>query len=134
MNMFYKKIHRLPIYDSHLFQVIVGDETDKINKAINQNQEDYFASCWRNSHGPRRLKCITIVLDPTDKNNPITAGIITHECVHAKNMLFEKIGFKPKTNNDEAEAYFMEYLVNYVTDFVNKVREKESLLKTKKDE
>jgi len=117
-------MHRLPIYDSHLFQVIIGDETDKINKAINQNQENYFASCWRNNHGPKRLKCITIVLNITDKIDLVTAGIIAHECVHAKNMLFEKIGFRPDVDNDEAEAYLMEYLVNYVTDFINEIKGK----------
>lgn len=121
MNMFYKKIHRLPIYDSHLFQVIVGDDTNKINKAINQNQEDYFASCWRNSYGPKRLKCITIILNPTDKINSITPGIIAHECIHAKNMLFQSIGYKPKVKNDEAEAYLMEYLMNYTMNFYNKI-------------
>lgn len=125
-NMFYSKIHRLPIYDSHLFQVIISDNIEKINKILKQNRDSYFASCWRHLYGIKNNRCITIVLNIKLKNNIINAGIIAHECVHAKNMLFESIGYKVKINNDEAEAHLVEYLMNYTYNFYNKVNKIEN--------
>lgn len=121
--MFYKNIHRLPIYNSFLFQIIVSDDVEKINKMTNSNDKYYYACCIKTKHNIKNgisEKGITIVLNPHYTNCKITAGIIAHECIHVKNMIFETIGYKPKTNNDEAEAYFIEYLVNKVTDFYNK--------------
>ena len=133
--MFYKKIHRLPIYSSFLFQVVVSDETEKINKHIGQKYKYYYAVCMRTEHNIKNgnfHKGITIVLNPNYYDNLITAGIIAHECIHAKNIIFQIINYRPKTANDEAEAYFMEYLVNYVSDFYNEVMKKEELLKKEK--
>jgi hypothetical protein len=121
--MFYKNIERLPIYNSYLFQIIVSDETEKINKHIGQKYDYYYGVCIKTKHNLKKDtfdKGITIVLNPNCYSNKITAGIIAHECIHVKNMIFKSIGYKPKRDNDEAEAYFVDYLVNKVTNFYNK--------------
>lgn len=126
--MFYKQIHRLPMYSSFLFQVIISDDIEKINKHLGFDEEEYYAVCYKTAHNCKNGNCnkgITVVLNPNCRDNKITAGIIAHECVHVKNMVFQAIGYKPKRSNDEAEAYFVEYLVNYVNDFYMKIINKE---------
>ena len=65
-------------------------------------------------------------LNPNYKeDNHITMGIIVHEAVHVKNMIYQKIGYRPKTNNDEAEAYFMEWIVDFIYNNYTKFTEQE---------
>jgi len=51
----------------------------------------------------------------------ITAGHIVHEAIHMKNRIFASVGIKPDQGNDEPEAYFVQWLV----DFIHSVWEKD---------
>jgi hypothetical protein len=44
----------------------------------------------------------------------ITYGIIAHECLHAVNMIFNAINYRPRMDNDESQTYALEYLVDWV--------------------
>lgn len=46
----------------------------------------------------------------------ITAGTIAHEAIHTKNHIFDSIGFRLDPTNDEAEAYFVHWLVDFISD------------------
>ena len=46
----------------------------------------------------------------------ITAGIIAHEAIHTKNHIFDSIGIILDPTNDEPEAYFMGWLVDFISD------------------
>jgi len=46
----------------------------------------------------------------------ITAGIIAHEAIHTKNHIFDSIGITLDPTNDEPEAYFMGWLVDFISD------------------
>lgn len=45
--------------------------------------------------------------------NPTIAEIV-HECIHWKNEVFSYHGVKVDFDNDEHEAYFIDYLVNHI--------------------
>ena len=63
------------------------------------------------------FKSITMILNPGDYPNQITPGVIAHESTHVKNIIFKDIGQFPDLDNDEAEAYLMEWIVETVTNF-----------------
>jgi len=54
----------------------------------------------------------------------ITAGIIAHEAIHTKNHIFDSIGIILDPTNDEPEAYFMTWLVDFVTSVWKKDQER----------
>ena len=45
----------------------------------------------------------------------INAGTIVHESIHLKNHIFGSIGIELDPANDEPEAYFMGWLVDFIT-------------------
>lgn len=45
---------------------------------------------------------------------------IVHECEHVKNAVWERIGFVPTPNNDEPDAYLLEYIFAEVMKVVKK--------------
>lgn len=45
----------------------------------------------------------------------INAGIIVHECKHIINFIYQAKDIYPDRNNDEAECYLLEFVVNKVT-------------------
>jgi hypothetical protein len=61
--------------------------------------------------------CLQRFQPPDDRHNVmilLRAGCplhnIVHECVHAKNYVFEHHGVRPDVDNDEHEAYYVDYL------------------------
>lgn len=41
-------------------------------------------------------------------------AVVAHECLHAVNFVFNKVGVKASFQNDEAQAYYLERLFNEV--------------------
>lgn len=131
--MFKRQRKPFPIYDSLYLDIVVSDDLDKLNTITDQSYKEihqYYAMACKTSFksvsSRDRSKSgyknsITIVLNPNNEYNYITPGVIVHESVHAKNMVFERIGHRQKDNNDETEAYFVEYIFNEVNNFYNKV-------------
>lgn len=116
------KIYKVPLYDFMRFRVIITDDHEKINKRYGLKCQSLYGHCF---FGPIMIKgvnriMIKIVINPYGIET-IDPGLIAHECVHAKNMIFERAGIKNSLINDEPEAYLMRWLVNTVTDFYNKV-------------
>jgi len=44
-----------------------------------------------------------------------TIGLIAHECLHVTNILFGHIGYMPKTDNDELQAYLLQWICDELT-------------------
>lgn len=65
-----------------------------------------------------------MLLDYGDKSMivvpPNDTPTIIHECEHAKNAIWKRIGFIPTPENDEPDAYLLEYLYKEVMKIVNK--------------
>ena len=51
----------------------------------------------------------------------ITPGIIAHEAVHAKNMLFDDVNIVCDLINDEPEAYMVEWFTDQASEFYKEV-------------
>jgi len=54
----------------------------------------------------------------------IGAGHIAHESIHMKNHIFGSIGIELDPANDEPEAYFMQWLVDFATSVWKKDQER----------
>ena len=52
----------------------------------------------------------------------VNEGRVAHECLHLINQAFQYIHYVPRTDNDEIQAYFLQWVV----DTVNKHIKKES--------
>lgn len=48
------------------------------------------------------------------KHESISHGLIAHEIVHLSNMIMEDRDIKPDYNNDESQAYLVEWLTESV--------------------
>lgn len=73
--------------------------------------------------------CIYIAIPVQDEDLPY----MVHEIVHAKNFLYKMRGIMPDTNNDENEAYLVQYIYSKCMDarrkfvnFVSKQRDNAS--------
>ena len=53
----------------------------------------------------------------------IDVGRIAHEAIHAKNLIFKWVGIKNDPNNDEPEAYLVQWIVNCIHDVLAKDNE-----------
>ena len=104
--MITKKIIKVPIYD-YKITIIVSDTFEEANKLY-----------------PEMHQCNACVLEsPTESiivipPNPL--GTLAHECVHLKNNIWTYIGYKPTSDNDEVDAYLIQYLFNEVYKVVDK--------------
>lgn len=119
---FHRLRREFPIYDSIYFDIIISDSTEEINKELApEDQEEEFFACaskvtFQNEKG-LNCKSIQVILCEENPNNLITPRIIVHETVHVKNMLFGIIGYRQADDNDEAEAYFTEWIFQEITNF-----------------
>ncbi len=130
----------VPPYDNVLLQFIILTgkttikEVDKINKLyplLSITKSTY--ACVHKAYNERRKEKILVIVFNVATTTPITHGVITHEMNHVKNMVFETIGYEPDLENDEAESYYLNYLV----DTAYKYLEDKKLLnkiKTRKNE
>lgn len=104
--MITKKIIKVPIYD-YKVTIIVSDTFEEANKLY-----------------PEMHQCNACVLEsPTESViviPPNQLGILAHECVHLKNNIWTYIGYKPTSDNDEVDAYLIQYLYNEVYKVVDK--------------
>lgn len=138
--MFYRSRKILPIYDSIWLDIVVSDDTDGINKEFESNCDNYYACAMRHNFKlegtDRWRKSIVVVLNPNDSyGSKITPAVIMHESIHVKNMIFQTIGYRCDTGNDETEAYLAEFLFNVIYTFYKKVmkKEKKLILKSKEN-
>ena len=104
--MITKKIIKVPIYD-YKITIIVSDTFEEANKLY-----------------PEMHQCNACVLgSPTESViviPPNQLGTLAHECVHLKNNIWTYIGYKPTSDNDEVDAYLIQYLFNEVYKVVDK--------------
>lgn len=60
---------------------------------------------------------VSIFITPKDYS------IIAHECLHVVNSVWLRIGYNPQKDNDEVDAYLLDYIMSKVLDVVKKHNE-----------
>jgi hypothetical protein len=111
----------IPIYGNRLHIIITEDfisDIVEINKSFNQEFTEKDAvlglSQQRGGH--------TLIIINVGRHKKIfkkifeieIIGTITHEAVHACNTIFNQKGIKLDVDNDEPQAYFIEYITKEI--------------------
>lgn len=92
---------KVPIYDD-LIKVKI------VNKIKGENNCDAYVLRGKNS--------IKLLIKPD-----ATPMIIAHESVHICNFIFERIYAEVDINNDEPYAYLLGWVVEQITNILNKI-------------
>ena len=97
--MLTEKTITIPIYEYKLKIVVFDDINDVRDKYPNL---DIGVGCdgLLIDYGDKSMMCIPA-------NN---LSVVIHECEHAKNAIWLRIGHKPTADNDEVDAYLLEYI------------------------
>lgn len=92
-----------------------GEFFKKITGAPNPVMDDAIAQCsstWDPKLKPKHQVFLFFKSD-------VQLSTLVHECVHAKNHIWAHRGVRPDCDNDEMEAYYMDYMVNHVKDILD---------------
>lgn len=112
----YKK--SIPIYFGKLWIIITKDfikAGNKIGIDFSLSVADCLGLAVTKSH--KHAGCYVIFL----KSNKIDdTSVIAHEALHTVNAIFKGRGIDIDTTNDEAQAYFLGWVVNQVNEAVIK--------------
>ena len=106
--MITKKVINIPIFRLKLKIIIV----DELNEAlgIEPNIDTEADSCVIDHNNGTA----TIIIASNDMS------IIAHECLHIKNIVWNRIGYSPQALNDEVDAYLLDYIITEVLKVVEK--------------
>ena len=102
------KTFKIPIY-RHRVTLIQTESFDEIIKKYNIVGVDEKTGGFHFIEDNR----MSIVV--SDK---ISHGDLAHECLHCINSIFYSIGYEPKTNNDEPQAYLLSWLIDKCYNYI----------------
>jgi hypothetical protein len=128
------KVIKYPLYlPEDRIKVWIVDKISNVQKSIRKDIDSHYghfdydngdldALVYRKSEdkGKHQYRHVIFV------RKYLTPGLIAHEAVHIKNMMFDAVGIINDLNNDEPEAYFMGWLVDAIHEVVAKDKENHS--------
>lgn len=106
--MLTEKIIIVPIYRYVLRIVVFDDFKEVCDKYSEVTYSDNKGTVI--DYGDKSMICVP----------PDDIPTVVHECEHVKNSIWKRIGFIPTSENDEPDAYLIEYLYKEVMKVVNK--------------
>ena len=98
----------IPIY-RYALKIVVFDTFKEAKERFSEIESEDSKGLMID-YGDRCMICVP-------PNDTLT---VVHECEHVKNAIWKRIGFIPTTENDEPDAYLLEYLYKEVMKIVNK--------------
>lgn len=115
-----KKDICIPIFHNGYLVIVLSNDVDKVNEMFGDDRSDIYASAYFGLYekDKKTYNGYYIVLNPFNDFSDITPGTISHEAFHISSMLFDRINIKADHNNDEAQAYFLEWVVDEVYGFL----------------
>ena len=100
--MLTKKVTIIPIY-RYSIRIVVFDNFNEVTDTFPEvESRDCKGTVL--DYGDRCMICVP----------PNDIPTIIHECEHVKNSIWKRIGFIPTPDNDEPDAYLLEYLYKEV--------------------
>lgn len=106
--MLTKKVINIPIFRLKLKIIIVDELKEALG--IEPNIDTEADSCVIDHNNGTA----TIIIASNDMS------IIAHECLHIKNIVWNRIGYSPQALNDEVDAYLLDYIITEVLKVVEK--------------
>lgn len=105
------KTVKIPIYGGRLL-IYFTDNLQSLNGKYNLGNVEGFEALSLDDGGRRYVIAF---------NDDPKASVIAHEAVHITNMIFKDVHVKLDINNDEPYAYLLEWVVEQVDKFKNKI-------------
>lgn len=102
-----KKLIKVPIYD-YKITIVVTDTLEEVRELYPSLDGEVRACVLEGTNDA------TIIIPPN------SLECVVHECVHLKNCIWRYIGQKSDIDNDEVDAYLVEYLFNEVSKVTTK--------------
>lgn len=98
----------IPIYFGNLYFMITDSPKEDLKSQFKIELDDYnFGGiCFDRNQGHDFLICI--------RKESLSLGTLTHEVKHFVNMLFSYRGIELDPDNDEAECYFLTYIMDKI--------------------
>ena len=106
--MITKKVINIPIFRLKLKIIIVDELKEALG--IEPNIDTEADSCVIDHNNGTA----TIIIASNDMS------IIAHECLHIKNIVWNRIGYSPQALNDEVDANLLDYIITEVLKVVEK--------------
>lgn len=103
----YKK--QIPIYSASVIIIFSKDfiaDTHKIGIELRGDAKEFDGMCFRHNKKP-----FTYVIVLSKNASP---GTIAHEALHAANYCLQDAGVEVTTQNDEAQAYLLGWVVKQI--------------------
>lgn len=119
-------IIELPYYHGY-FGIAITNNKNKLKEKFGIESEKIYGHSYLCEY--KKLQCFLIVLNPFREKIKITNGVISHEAVHIANFIYLERDIKPDLDNDESYAYLIEFIVNHVYKFLDKLNIKTHLKK-----
>lgn len=96
---------------------------------LNPEDDEPFAQTgmFRRMEGGTDMQCIFLVVN-TKYRHPVAypkgldESIVAHEAVHIKNYIFDRAGVVNCRENDEPEAYLVQWIVEQITLFLSEIK------------
>ena len=111
-----KQAPQIPIYKGQFVMVLTND-----NKKINKKVKDFKEQSELYGHAMNMIfdkqSSYIVVLNPKNKNNKMTVGVMAHEAVHIADFIFANCGIIHDLNNDEPLAYLVEWITDELYEF-----------------
>lgn len=129
--MTHEKIIKCPIYKTE-FAIILTDDKEylkKYNIDLTDDKDPIHAHCCEGNYSlggvPEVHQTIfCIVLNPNSPLGGMTPGVIAHEALHAISMFTASRHIKFDPDNDEPFAYYLEFLVDEIYNFLKEIEGK----------
>lgn len=108
--MLTEKSFIVPIYDFKV-EVVVFDDLSEAQKKYPEFMTAGTKACTVEYFDNQKVKLIV----PSYKYSSVV-----HELEHAKNLIWKAKGHKPQEDNDEVDAYLLEYLYDKVDKIIRR--------------
>lgn len=113
-----KKLIKLPIFPGKLMIIdtdsieYLKEHTDLTRELMNGFLDSIYAHSI--TGGLEGRICYYIVFNTKNTHKKVTHGTIAHECLHITHYMFDIMGYESDQENDEFQAYLLDYLVEEV--------------------
>lgn len=114
----HKKAIPVPLYRGYLVILITNSENLLSKQIHSEPFRDLFAHTVYGEYN-RRQGFFIILNFNNQYDARITNGTIAHEALHATNFILKNRGVIEDFNNDEPQAYLLEWIVHQVHQFVH---------------
>lgn len=106
--MITKKKITVPIFEYDLY-IFIFDDYEELHSLIEYKGNPHgLTAIYEDGYSKVFIK------------NKCKVGVIPHEALHVKDAIWEYIGYTPQINNDEVDAYLLEFLYKKIKEVYDK--------------